>query len=100
MDNQQVYSMPRIGDKAPDFMTTTTTGPLKLSEYNKDIWIIFFSAFSAVTLFKFNRDRETDEKFKVADQLSQKNDSLLMQTMDDVILQMKNNSCCLFYCGS
>lgn len=55
------------------------------------IWIIFFSAFSAVTLFKFNRDRETDEKFKVADQLSQKNDSLLMQTMDDVILQMKNN---------
>lgn len=43
MDNQQVYSMPRIGDKAPDFMTTTTTGPLKLSEYNKDSWIIFFS---------------------------------------------------------
>lgn len=43
MENTQVYSMPRIGDKAPDFTAITTTGPLKLSDYNKDSWIIFFS---------------------------------------------------------
>jgi len=43
MENNNVYSMPRIGDKAPDFTTITTTGPLTLSEYNKDHWVIFFS---------------------------------------------------------
>lgn len=43
MENNNIYSMPRIGDKAPDFTTITTTGPLTLSEYNKDHWVIFFS---------------------------------------------------------
>ncbi|MCU0395590.1 MAG: peroxiredoxin [Chitinophagaceae bacterium] len=37
------YSMPRIGDKAPDFKAMTTTGPLTLSEYNKGSWLVFFS---------------------------------------------------------
>lgn len=35
--------MPRIGDKAPDFEATTTTGNIKFSEYIKDNWTILFS---------------------------------------------------------
>ncbi|MEZ4932606.1 MAG: redoxin domain-containing protein [Saprospiraceae bacterium] len=35
--------MPRIGEKAPDFEAITTTGKLKLSEYNKDSWVMIFS---------------------------------------------------------
>lgn len=37
------YAMPRIGDMAPDFDATTTTGKLKFSEFNKDKWVILFS---------------------------------------------------------
>ena len=39
----QTTQMPRIGDKAPDFNVTTTTGPLQLSEYNKGSWVVLFS---------------------------------------------------------
>ncbi len=35
--------MPRIGDLAPDFEAKTTTGPIKLSDFAKDKWIVFFS---------------------------------------------------------
>jgi peroxiredoxin (alkyl hydroperoxide reductase subunit C) len=35
--------MPKIGDKAPDFETTTTTGKIKFSEYIKNSWTILFS---------------------------------------------------------
>lgn len=35
--------MPRIGDNAPDFEAMTTTGRIKLSEFAKDKWIVFFS---------------------------------------------------------
>jgi peroxiredoxin (alkyl hydroperoxide reductase subunit C) len=40
---QEKYSMPRIGDKAPDFDAITTTGNIKLSEYNKGHWVVMFS---------------------------------------------------------
>jgi peroxiredoxin (alkyl hydroperoxide reductase subunit C) len=40
---KEIMQMPRIGDLAPDFMAKTTTGPLKLSEYGKDSWVILFS---------------------------------------------------------
>lgn len=43
MENQVVSNMPRIGEKAPDFNAITTTGPLKLSEYNKESWVVMFS---------------------------------------------------------
>lgn len=44
MENQiALNSMPRIGDKAPDFEANTTTGTLKFSDYNKDSWVILFS---------------------------------------------------------
>ncbi len=39
----QINSMPRIGDQAPDFEAITTTGKIKLSEFAKDKWIVFFS---------------------------------------------------------
>jgi peroxiredoxin 2/4 len=43
MEEQTITTMPRIGDKAPDFEANTTTGPLKFSEYNKGSWVILFS---------------------------------------------------------
>ncbi|MBE0392838.1 peroxiredoxin [Flavobacterium sp. PL002] len=39
----QIISMPRIGDMAPDFEAVTTTGKIKFSEYNKGSWVVFFS---------------------------------------------------------
>jgi peroxiredoxin (alkyl hydroperoxide reductase subunit C) len=43
MDNQVIGSMPRIGDKAPDFKAKTTTGELQFSEFNKGGWVVMFS---------------------------------------------------------
>lgn len=43
MEDQIVNNMPRIGEKAPDFEVVTTTGTLKLSDYNRDSWVIMFS---------------------------------------------------------
>jgi peroxiredoxin (alkyl hydroperoxide reductase subunit C) len=37
------YSMPRIGDLAPDFEAVTTKGKIKFSEFAKDKWIVMFS---------------------------------------------------------
>lgn len=41
MDAQ--YSMPRIGDIAPDFEAVTTKGKIKFSDFAKDKWIVMFS---------------------------------------------------------
>lgn len=40
---KEIYSMPRIGDKAPDFDAVTTMGNIKFSEYNKGSWVVMFS---------------------------------------------------------
>ncbi len=40
---EQVVTMPRIGDNAPDFEAITTKGKIKLSDYAKDKWIVMFS---------------------------------------------------------
>ncbi|WP_291144929.1 peroxiredoxin [Flavobacterium sp. UBA7680] len=40
---QQVVSMPRIGDKAPEFKAVTTQGDINFPSDYKDKWIIFFS---------------------------------------------------------
>lgn len=37
------YSMPRIGDMAPDFEAVTTTGALRFSDYRNNVWTIMFS---------------------------------------------------------
>ena len=43
MENTMMNTMPRIGDKAPDFDALTTTGQIKFSDYNKGSWVILFS---------------------------------------------------------
>lgn len=43
MEEQQVITMPRIGDIAPDFEANTTFGPLQFSDYAKGSWTILFS---------------------------------------------------------
>ena len=43
LEMQQVNSMPRIGDTAPDFEAVTTKGKIKFSEFAKDKWIVMFS---------------------------------------------------------
>lgn len=45
MENQieKNYSMPRIGDKAPDFKALTTAGEIQFSDFNKNSWVVMFS---------------------------------------------------------
>jgi hypothetical protein len=43
MEEEKVISMPRIGDKAPDFKANTTYGPIQFSEFNKGSWVVMFS---------------------------------------------------------
>ncbi|MDC3418161.1 peroxiredoxin [Aquibacillus salsiterrae] len=40
--SEKVYSLPRIGDSAPQFEATTTQGTIKLEDY-KGSWLILFS---------------------------------------------------------
>lgn len=40
---ENIISMPRIGDMAPDFEAVTTVGNIKLSDYAQDKWIVMFS---------------------------------------------------------
>ena len=42
-NEQELISMPRIGDMAPDFKAMTTTGMMQFSEYIKGSWTILFS---------------------------------------------------------
>ncbi|MBP6454435.1 MAG: redoxin domain-containing protein, partial [Bacteroidales bacterium] len=39
----QVYSMPRIGDKAPEFKAVTTQGDINFPGDYKGKWVILFS---------------------------------------------------------
>ncbi len=43
LELQQVNSMLRIGDKAPDFEAVTTKGNIKFSDFAKDKWVVMFS---------------------------------------------------------
>jgi len=44
MESQEITnSMPRIGDTAPQFEATTTTGKINLSDFANDKWLIMFS---------------------------------------------------------
>jgi peroxiredoxin (alkyl hydroperoxide reductase subunit C) len=42
-ETQEFYSMPRIGDLAPDFEAVSTTGKIKFSDFANDKWIVMFS---------------------------------------------------------
>lgn len=43
MEEEKITTMPRIGDKAPDFKANTTYGPIQFSEFNKGSWVVLFS---------------------------------------------------------
>jgi signal transduction histidine kinase len=55
------------------------------------IWVIFFSAFATITLFKFNRDRENDEKRKLVSQLARSADNVAIQHLNELVLFLKTN---------
>ena len=40
---EQVFFMPRIGEKAPEFKATTTQGEINFPDDYKGSWVIFFS---------------------------------------------------------
>ncbi len=42
-EEKEVYTMPRIGDDAPNFKAVTTKGNIELNDYAKDKWIVMFS---------------------------------------------------------
>ncbi len=63
---QEIFQMPRIGDKAPDFEANTTTGKLKFSDYNKGKWVVFFSHpadFTPVCTTEMSSFAVEEEKF-------------------------------------
>lgn len=43
LQQNQINTMPRIGDQAPDFEAVTTKGKIKFSEFAKDKWTVLFS---------------------------------------------------------
>ena len=43
MEENVVYSMPRIGDKAPEFKAITTQGEINFPSDYKGSWVILFS---------------------------------------------------------
>lgn len=66
---QQVYSMPRIGDKAPDFKAITTQGEMNFpADYNGS-WVILFSHpadFTPVCTSEFMTFATLEKKFNQA----------------------------------
>ncbi len=55
------------------------------------IWIIFFAAFATVSLFKFNNDKEREEKFAIIEQLRNKDDSIFFKKFAQTAQYLKNN---------
>ncbi len=43
LDDQNVVSMPRIGDKAPEFKAVTTQGEINFPKDYAGEWVILFS---------------------------------------------------------
>jgi peroxiredoxin (alkyl hydroperoxide reductase subunit C) len=66
---QQAYSMPRIGDKAPDFKAITTQGEINFpADYNGS-WVILFSHpadFTPVCTSEFMTFSTLEKKFNQA----------------------------------
>lgn len=63
---EQVFSMPRIGDKAPEFKAVTTQGPINFPTDYKGSWVILFSHpadFTPVCTSEFMTFASLEEKF-------------------------------------
>jgi peroxiredoxin (alkyl hydroperoxide reductase subunit C) len=67
--NQETFSMPRIGDKAPEFKATTTQGEINFPSDYKGEWVILFSHpadFTPVCTSEFMTFAHLEEKFNKA----------------------------------
>ena len=66
---QEVFTMPRIGDKAPQFTATTTQGEINFPSDYKGKWSILFSHpadFTPVCTSEFMTFAHLEEKFEKA----------------------------------
>ncbi|NCO64543.1 MAG: peroxiredoxin [Flavobacteriales bacterium] len=64
--DQQAFSMPRIGDKAPEFKAVTTQGDINFPSDYKGKWVILFSHpadFTPVCTSEFMTFAHLEEKF-------------------------------------
>jgi peroxiredoxin (alkyl hydroperoxide reductase subunit C) len=66
MENNEVLSMPRIGDKAPEFKAVTTQGEINFPSQYEGSWVILFSHpadFTPVCTSEFMTFATLEEKF-------------------------------------
>lgn len=69
VNEQKVVSMPRIGDRAPEFRATTTQGEINFPSDYEGKWVILFSHpadFTPVCTTEFMTFAHLEEKFKKA----------------------------------
>ncbi len=69
MEENQVYAMPRIGDKAPEFKAVTTQGDINFPADYKGSWVILFSHpadFTPVCTSEFMTFATLESKFNEA----------------------------------
>lgn len=69
LQDKEVFNMPRIGDKAPEFKATTTQGEINFPSDYKGEWSILFSHpadFTPVCTSEFMTFAHLAEKFKNA----------------------------------
>jgi peroxiredoxin (alkyl hydroperoxide reductase subunit C) len=77
----EVCCCPRLGEPAPDFEADTTQGKIKLSEYNKDNWVVLFSHpadFTPVCTTEFAAFADKQDEF------SRRNVKLLGLSIDSI----------------
>src|SRR6187402_1584919 len=64
---QDVVSLPRIGDKAPDFQSETTHGPIQFSQWQGKDWVVLFSHpadFTPVCTTELTEFARREKEFK------------------------------------
>lgn len=69
LENETVVSMPRIGDKAPEFKAVTTQGEINFPADYSGEWVILFSHpadFTPVCTSEFMTFAHLEQKFKKA----------------------------------
>ena len=69
MEENQVFAMPRIGDKAPEFKAVTTQGEINFPSDYKGSWVILFSHpadFTPVCTSEFMTFASLEKKFNEA----------------------------------